>query len=464
MKKSRNWPHSGLHPTVGFTIAVFLLALFYVPSASAVPSFSRQTGFPCSSCHTTPPELTPLGRMFKLSGYTLSGTGMSKIEKKREGKQTGLELLATLPLSVFFETSFTSTNKPQPGLQNGSFEFPQDVSLFLAGEWSTHVGSFVQFTYDAQDDHFTWDNTDVRYANSGKLLGKDVIYGITLNNSPTLEDLWNSTPAFGFPFIADDFAPTPSAAALVNGTLGQDVAGVGGYAMLDSHFYLDGTMYRSQHLGVGQPIDGADFPINIQGVAPYWRAAYQNTIGNNYFMIGTYGMHVKSAPNAVTSDLAGGLDSYTDVAGDFQYDRTIPQFNNDIVSVRGTFIHENSSLNGTYNQEGADLVPHHLNTTQANIEYHHGNRYSGAFGWFNTTGTADATLFATGDPVTDSATGSPNSDGYILNLSWWPAQNIDLAAQYTGYLKFNGAKTDYDGQGRNASDNNTLYILARFVF
>lgn len=464
MIQSRSWPRSGLHPALFATLGLCLLALAYAPSAGAVPSFSRQTGFPCSSCHTTPPELTPLGRIFKLSGYTLSGTGMSKIEKKREGKQTGLELLATLPLSVFFETSFTSTNKPQPGLQNGSFEFPQDVSLFLAGEWSTHVGSFVQFTYDAQDDHFSWDNTDVRYANSGKLLGKDLLYGITLNNNPTLEDLWNSTPAFGYPFIADDFAPTPSAAALINNALGQDVAGVGAYGMWDNHFYLDATMYRSDHIGAAQPFDGVGFPINIQGVAPYWRGAFQDTMGNNYFEIGTYGMHVKSTPNAVTAAASLGYDSYTDVAGDFSYDRTIPQFNNDIISVRGTFIHENAALTGTFNQGGADLSRHHLNTTQANVEFHHGNRYSGAVGWFNTTGTLDATLFGSGTAITGSASGSPNSDGYILNLSWWPAQNIDLAVQYTGYLKFDGAKTNYDGQGRNASDNNTTYILARFVF
>src|SRR5579875_749963 len=399
MKIPRNWPRSGLHPAVGISLALFLLALFFAPSAGAVPSFSRQTGFPCSSCHTTPPELTPLGRIFKLSGYTLSGTGMAKIEKKHQGAQTGLELLATLPLSVFFETSFTSTNKPQPGQQNGSFEFPQD-------------------------DHFTWDNTDVRYANSTKVLGKDLLYGITLNNNPTLEDLWNSTPAFGFPFIADDFAPTPSAAALVNGTLAQDVAGIGAYGMWDNHFYLDGTMYRSDHIGAAQPFNGVGFPVNIQGVAPYWRAAYQDTKGNNYIEIGTYGMHVKSTPNAVTAALSDGYDSYTDVAGDFQYDRTIPQLNNDIISVRGTFIHENSSLTGTFNQGSADLVPHHLNTTQANVEYHHGNRYSGAFGWFNTTGTTDATLFGSGTATFGSANGSPNSDGYIVNLSWWPAQNI----------------------------------------
>ena len=42
------------------------------PMASAVPSFARQTGQPCATCHTAFPELTPFGRRFKLNGYTLS--------------------------------------------------------------------------------------------------------------------------------------------------------------------------------------------------------------------------------------------------------------------------------------------------------------------------------------------------------------------------------------------------------
>jgi SagB-type dehydrogenase family enzyme len=46
--------------------------------ANAVSSFSRQTGLPCSSCHTKGPELTPLGRTFKLNGYTFSGTGRAQ--------------------------------------------------------------------------------------------------------------------------------------------------------------------------------------------------------------------------------------------------------------------------------------------------------------------------------------------------------------------------------------------------
>lgn len=41
---------------------------------------------------------------------------------------------------------------------------------------------------------------------------------------------------------------------------------------------------------------------------------------------------------------------------------------------------------------------------------------------------------------------------------------MDLGVQYTGYTSFNGAGTNYDGVGRNANDNNSVYLLGRFVF
>jgi hypothetical protein len=445
-------------------IVPFLVTGVHPTSVHAVPSYARQTGFPCRSCHYTPPELTPLGRQFKLNGYTITGMPMTTEEKT--SRTAGLKLLQNLPLSVFFDTSYTQTNTVQTGTQNGDFEFPQDVSLFVAGAWSTHVGSFVQFTYDTQDDHFGWDNTDIRYANSKNLLGKSFQYGFDLNNNPGVEDLWHTTPAFDYPFIAADHEPTPTATPLINGILAQDVAGFGGYGMWNNHLYLDVTGYRSEHLGNPQPNSGVGYGFNIQGLAPYWRAAWQQTWGNNYLEAGTFGMYTKSTPYSVVVPTESGgtvRDNYTDVAGDFQLDHTIPRFHNDVVSLRGTYIHENSALNASALLGLAGFVPHHLNTILANAEYHFGDRFSGTFGWFNTTGTRDTTLYAPA-PITGSANGSPRNSGYILNLSWWPTQNIDLAAQYTGYVTFNGRSINYDGSLRNASDNNTLYLLIRFLF
>ena len=430
---------------------------FGASRASAVPSYARQTGLPCSSCHTTVPELTPFGRLFKLNGYTI--TSLAQITDTGGGNKSGLNLATFLPLSAFVQISDTEGNKAQPGTQNGNFEFPQTASLFLAGAFSKHTGGFVQVTYDSQADHFSWDNTDIRYSNIRKFAGKNMVYGITMNNNPTVEDLWNSTPAWGFPYVSTNVPPGPIAATVIDGTLAQDVAGVGAYQMWDDHLYGAVSLYRSEHIGGTQPNNGAGFQFNIHGVAPYWRLAWQQTKGNNTLEVGTYGIHVNSSPNTVLTP----TDLYTDVAADMQYERVFPGFHNDLLTVHSTYIHETSDLTATFDAGGADQVHHVLQTFKADAAFHFGNKYTATGAGFQTWGTPDATLFAPA-PVTGSANGSPKTNGYIANFSYWPVQNLQLGLQYTGYFKFNGAGTNYDGAGRNASNNNSLYIVVWVVF
>lgn len=436
-------------------ILCLLAAAGSAPSAMALPSYARQTGLPCSGCHYTPPELNAAGRLFKLMGY-IDSVKDDSITASGDHRRAPLDMLKTLPLGAWFEASVTDEKSAQPGTQNGTAEFPQDVSLFLAGKWTSHVGSFLQVTYDAQDDHFSMDNTDIRFANKKMLGQKELDWGLTLNNNPTLEDLWNTTPAWGFPFILSDSAPTPAANPFLNGGLAQDVAGIGAYAMYNQHLYAAGTLYRSDHLGAPQPNGGIGAGVNISGVAPYWRVAWQQTGRTNNLEVGAYGMHMSSMPNSVT----GPEDTYTDFGPDAQYDRTIGR---DVLSVRGTYLRENSNLAASLADGSVVQAIHNLNEANANVEYHFGNRFAGALGWFSTTGTVDQVLYAP-LAVTGSANGSPKSRGLIGYFGYWPAQNLELAAQYTAYTSFNGASTNYDGSGRDAGGNNTLYLLTRFVF
>ncbi len=451
------------------TISILSMVYFAVvdpPKVQAVPSYARQTGLACSGCHYNPPELNPAGRRFKLTGYVDRGDDTKTVKADGNKKTAPLDLLASLPLSVMLDVSFTSTKSPIPTTQNGSFELPQDISLFLAGAWTSHIGSFMQTTYSAQKDHFTSDNTDIRYANTTKLGGKELVYGLDLNNNPTVEDLWNSTPAWGLPWVASDWAPTPAAAPFIQGHLAQDVAGLGAFGMWNNHLYMDVALYRSEHIGGPQPNPGAA-GVNIRGVAPYWRLAWQQLTAKTQYEFGTYGMHMRSTPNLITQPDGSSTpwqDSYTDWAVDTQIDRTL--FRKDVLSFRATYIRENNDLLASLNAATPTVSqgPHHLNTVLTNAEYHIGNRYTGTFGWFNTTGTVDPTLFSAANPVSGSANGDPRGAGYIANVSFWPWQNIWMAAQYTGYTRFNGGSTNYDSFGRNANANNTIYLDIKFLF
>jgi hypothetical protein len=76
--------------------------------------------------------------------------------------------------------------------------------------------------------------------------------------------------------------------------------------------------------------------------------------------------------------------------------------------------------------------------------------------------------------VSGSANGKPNSNALIFEADWvpfgkadsWgaPWVNLKLGVQYTLYTQFNGAASNYDGFGRNAGDNNALYIFAWMIF
>jgi len=173
------------------------LAIFSVGvrRAEALPAFARQTDLPCSACHTAFPELTPFGRRFKIGGYTLRG-----------GDWKGP------PLAAMYMTGFTHTNSPQDappaaGLRTNDNLVSQQVSGFVAGQLYGNLGSFIQVTGNPVAGTAGLDASDVRYADTLKLFGKDMVWGIDANNTPTVEDPWNTTPAFGWPQIASTVAP-----------------------------------------------------------------------------------------------------------------------------------------------------------------------------------------------------------------------------------------------------------------
>ena len=413
--------------------------------AEAVPSFTRQTGLKCAVCHSNPPELTAFGRKFKLEGYTLTDPKADATVADKD-----VTIARVLPLSAMLLASHTTTSTPVPGAQGGSAGFPQALSLFLAGQFAPHLGGMIQATYSHESDHFSLDNTDIRYARHATVHSKDVLLGLTLNNSPTVEDVWNGTPSWGYPWLSPHSAPSPSAQPLVVGALAQDVAGVGAYALWNDHLYADATFYRSEHAGGPQPPTGAGFAFNIQGVAPYWRLAWQQTIGLTYLEVGTYGMHVSSVPGGVT----GPRDTYTDAAIDLQCERP---FGANLLTLHTTFVHERSNLSGTFAAGGASVPGQHLNTVRADATFHLRGRYTLTLAGSSTTGSADPILFAPA-PITGSALGSPSSGGLVGQAGFWPQQNIELSVAYTAYVRFNGASHNYDGSGRNASANNSLYL------
>jgi len=423
---------------------IMAAALLAMPEPSrAVPSFARQTNMACNGCHSRFPELTPFGRVFKMNGYALSAS--ESIDAKDSKGNAALKLLKRQPVSFMLQASHTHLKKSMADAENNSTDLPQQLSAFIAGQIAPSLGTFIQITYDDQGTAFGWDNAEVRFARAAMIGEKSLVWGLTLNNNPTVQDVWNTTPAWGFPYAASYAAPAPDAAALIEGGLAQNVAGLGAYAFWNNMLYGEISLYRSAQQGGDHPPDAGSTGI-LRCAAPYWRLAYQEQWGGHFLEVGAYGLNATLYPEGIS----GSTVHYTDAALDLQYERTL---GGDLFSLHSTFIDEKRK---PMERGGGVIVDSavKLRTFRIDGNYYFGGRYGTSLAYFTVAGGRDPGLYGG-----NSRTGKPDSKGGILEFQYLPWMNARLSLQYVHYTDFNGSASNYDGTGRNARDNDSFYLL-----
>jgi len=430
---------------------VFLLAvlgILAVQPAWAVPAFTAKTNQPCSACHVGGfgPQLTPFGRMFKLEGYTMDAGNDA------------------FPVSAMEMSSYVASSKAQEAppadhyTANDNFSLDQ-ASIFIAGGIGDHFGGFVQLTYDGIGRSFSWDNADIRVTDRVTISGNDALFGLSFNNNPGLTDVWNTLPAWGFPYTTSDLAPAPATSTIFDGGMAQSVLGTTAYLYWNSSFYTEAGLYWTPSNRFLSAM-GTDFgPGPISGVAPYVRLAYQKDYGNRNFEVGVFGFFPSLEPGGDTS--TGKTDSYSDLGIDGSY-----QFIGDgdnIYTVNLRYTHETQNLDASVLLGAAANSTDSLNDFRIDASYYWHNMFGGSVQFFNTAGSSDALLYA------GNRTFSPDSTGFTFQLDATPwgtgnaflggRLNLRVGVQYTLYTQFDGARGNYDGTGRNPGDNNTLRLF-----
>jgi hypothetical protein len=285
-----------------------------------------------------------------------------------------------------------------------------------------------------------------------------VTYGITANNNPTVQDPWNTTPAWAFPYAAstlgNGFGPT----TIIDGAFAAHVGSVGAYAFVNDLLYLEASVYRTLDPRAQNSL-GTD-PFGAPGlfdVAPYWRAAFEPHWGNNWLEIGTFGMAANVHPWVLAGTASTATfpqtDNYTDVGFDTQYQY---QGDNFWLTLRGSYIHEFQNLNASFANGFASNPNNTLNEARAyaSLAYGNNNRVVLTGQYFSGWGTPDALFF------------SGNTNGWIAEIAYipfissqapgWPWFNMRLGLQYVWYHEFAGTTV-------GASANNTLFLYAWFA-
>jgi hypothetical protein len=312
-------------------------------------------------------------------------------------------------------------------------------------------GVFSQATIDGVARQFHWDNVEFRYADTATILGHSVIYGVFANNNPGMEDPWNTTPAWTFPFSTSGLAPTPAAGTLIEGALAQEVMGAGAYAMISNTFYLEMAGYHTPDARFQRAVGiSPDGETQIPDIAPYWRLAYTTSEANHSWEVGTSGLYADAYPGRVNT---AGKDHTLDLGVDSEYQTSVGK--NDITGLFSLY-RELDDYNASQRLGNSDNKADTLWSLKGNVDYLYDKTYGFDAGYFLVNGRRDFALYS------GSPNGSPASDGVILELVWepinksggpafWPKSNVKFSIQYTIYDRFNGTHF-------HASDSNTLYL------
>jgi hypothetical protein len=401
------------------------------PPAHALPSYARQTGMDCAGCHIGAygPQLTPAGIRFKLGGYT-----------DTDGKD------GKIPLSGMLLADYSHTSKPQDpppdGLKANNNTSLDQASIFIAGRASDHFGGFMQLTYDGVARNFGLDNTDLRAVTTTEIGGEEAIFGLSLNNNPTVQDPFNTLSAWGYPYVAPAAGfGTGDSASLINGSLGGIVVGLTGYAVWDKDWYAELGSYRSMSPSTQSALGLGRDDQKLDGNA-YWRLAWMHDAKSSAYHVGVFGWSARLEPDRTAP---GPVDGYRDIGVDASY-----QFLGTREHVWTVF----GSLTSELQHSGSDGTNSRLTEERLNATYNYKETWGASGGLFSTHGS-DPTAATRGLVLQADWTPWGKEDAEApAGLKWL---NLKFGTQYWRY-------TTFDGVRPGAGDHDTFSVFAWSAF
>lgn len=415
---------------------------------SAIPLYARQTSQPCASCHAGFPELTPFGRAFKLGGYTL-----------------GTRPLVPLSAMVLGSVNRIADDAAGAYAKSGSPVF-EGGSVFAGGKVSDNLGGFVQWTYDnlasqnadgSFHGHSSVDNVDLRFAGQFSVRGVPVVAGLTLNNAPMVQDVFNSTPAWAYPY------QSPKVASEGFGPLSTfiesqpRVVGLSAYALAGDLVYAELGAYRTADgifsaMRAGTTPDPLADRVTLKGLNPYWRLASTMSVAPGHSLeVGAFGIDAQQYPDYTQT--SGPADRFRDIGLDAQYQY---QGGGDWTAAAHAYrIREHTDWNAS--AASHDMSPTHLTSTRLSADLVWRNLVQATVAAWRTRGDTDFAGLGT-------VSGRGDTSGRMYELACMPVENLRIGLQRTTYSRFAGLGSNYDGAGRDAASNDTTYLYVWAAF
>ncbi|HTU47691.1 MAG TPA: hypothetical protein VMF91_21720 [Bryobacteraceae bacterium] len=268
----------------------------------------------------------------------------------------------------------------------------------------------------------------------------ELLVGVDSNNDPTVQDVWNTVPSWGYPFYGSPQSLGAPGSPMI-ASLGQQTGSVGVYALFDRQFYAEVSMYR---VGTGffrWMTTGTNFQSGaeyLKGFNPYWRAYWTKELGPQVFMVGTFGMHSNIYPDS--SSPSGPTDTFSDNGFDSQY-QYLGEKNK--LTLRGSYIYEQQSWNGSFPLGAVSNPKGNLKTLNLSGSYALRDAWTFTGGYFLSNGSSNADVYGVTNPSGVQLSDKPNTSGYILQVDRTLTQNIVASLQYTGSTDLGTISTDW---------------------
>jgi hypothetical protein len=408
----------------------------------AVPLFARQTQLKCGMCHAPPPSLTKFGRRFKQNGYTFTSDKKGPIP------------ISLVALSTYSNTKKDLSSPPGPDAELNNNITLQQLSLSTGGRITDNIGAYVQLTYEGLRDKVSLGTVEIRTFKNTYVKDRNVLFSAAINNSPSYQDPWVSNGVRAWPYFYFLHEPRSTHNPVLDGELARRVMGVSGTAFIDDSLHLEVAAYSGMSEGLQRDLGLYEpYYMNLENTGVYARVAKELSMGLTNMTVGAtfFNGDIKKAAGRPA-------DGITELALDVLYQSNKGPHD---INLSGNLLYEsldtsNSQGLGFASGDSASLTRF---TTAA--QYLYKKTWGLGVGYSQLSGTADALYYRT-------ANGKPDTATLRLDAFWnpiskkpfkiYPLGRTRIGLEYVRYRKFNGRANNYDGLGRDASDNGTFSI------
>ncbi len=305
-------------PFIMAGLLVATLSTFLPQQAEAVPSFARQTGMACVSCHAQNfPALNSFGRSFKAQGYTMRGAAPLV-----EGDD--LSMPADLKASVITKLRYNVAENVDGG--RGEIQWPDEAALLIGGRAAENIGFLLEAGMTPQEAEVTWDadtNGDgtVDAAEQQAFIEAGHAAGESSGNFLGYKVHTNVTDNLGVVIFGTDALGVGYGMELMNTGMQRSQRPIENRKGFSAYQRL-GTGSGSA-TGLAFVYHTGNLMVNYSHWAPTWRNVNANILGGlahylrvNYF-VNTSGWDIGLGVSHIDGTVKSGADAPSVVGGDY---------------------------------------------------------------------------------------------------------------------------------------------------